>query len=111
MKSVVFLLANLFLLLLPSFGHAEAGWTDYSGIAELIPTSRNYYEVKLSVKNNPSGCANNAWFYQDYGTIGSEKMFATLLDGMQSGNQVRVYVTGKCNVNGYSEFTSVGIIP
>jgi len=95
----------------PSAVKAEAGWTDYSSIAELVPTSRQYYEVKLSVKQNPSGCTNNVWFYQDYSLKGSDKMFETLLEGLKSGNRVRVYVTGKCNVKGYSEFNAVGIIP
>ena len=99
------------LLVLPSLVQAEAGWTDHMRIEELIPTSRHYYEVKLPVKKNPSGCPDNVWFYQDYGTKGSEKMFETLLAGIESGNRVRVYVTCKCNVKGYSEFTSVGIIP
>ena len=111
MKTFIFLTGNLLLFMLPSLVHAEAGWTDYSGIGELIPTSKHYYEVKLPVKDNPSGCMNKTWFYQDYATTGSEKMFATLLEGMQSRNRVRVYVTGKCNVHGYSEFISVGIIP
>lgn len=99
------------MLALPSLIQAEAGWTDYTRVAELVPTSRHYYEVKLPVKKNPSGCSNNIWFYQDYGLKGSDKMFETMLEGLQSGSQVRVYVTGKCDVNGYSEFTSVGIIP
>ena len=99
------------MLALPSLAQAEAGWTDYVRIAELVPTSRHYYEVKLSVNKNPSGCNNNLWFYQDYELKGSDKMFETLLEGLKSRNQVRFYVTGKCNLNGYSEFTAVGIIP
>lgn len=99
------------MLALPSFSQAAAGWTDYAQIAELVPRSRHYYEVKLSILKNPSGCSNNIWFYQDYGLRGSDKMFETLLLGVNSGKQVRVYVTGKCNVNGYSEFVAVGIVP
>jgi hypothetical protein len=111
MKSTVYLIVSLYLLAFPSFTQAGAGWTEYVRISELIPTSRHYYEVRLPVKNNPSGCTDKIWFYQDYVTIGSDKMFETLLRGLQSGSQVRVYVTGKCNINGYSEFISVGIIP
>ena len=111
MRLFYFLSLSIYIFSLPSLAKAEAGWTDYTRIAELVPTSRQYYEVKLSAKNNPSGCTNNTWFYQDYALKGSDKMFETLLEGLKSGNQVRVYVTGKCNVNGYSEFNAVGIIP
>ena len=102
---------SLVMIASPSFVRAEAGWTDYVSIAELVPTSKPYYEVKLPVKKNPSGCVNTDWFYQDYKRKGSDKMFETLLEGLQEGNRVRVYVTGRCNLNGYSEFTSVGILP
>ncbi len=80
-------------------------------IAEVVPTGRHYYEVKLFLKENLSGCRNSNWFYQEYGLKGSEKMFDTILEGLLSGNKVRVYVTGKCNVNGYAEFSAVGIVP
>ena len=102
---------SFFMFAFPSVLHAAAGWTDYGQIAELLPTSRHYYEVKLQVDKNPSGCVKSFWFYQDYETKGADKMFDTLLKGVESGKRVRVYVTGKCNVNGYSEFTAVGIVP
>jgi len=91
--------------------HANAGWTDYGTVAELVPTARHYYELRLPVKENPSGCKNKTWFYQDYGTPGSDKMFNTILEGVKSGFRIRVYVTGKCNLHGYSEISSVSIIP
>lgn len=105
------LILGIYMFAFPSYILAEAGWTDYVKISELVPTARGYYEVKLSVKINPSGCRENIWFYQNYKRRGSDKMFETLLEGLQSGNKVRVYVTGICNVNGYSEFTAVGILP
>ncbi|MCL7489332.1 MAG: hypothetical protein M8357_14290 [Desulfobulbaceae bacterium] len=111
MKSRMHLLLGFCILALPSSVLAEAGWTDYAKIAELVPTSRHYYEVRLAVEKNPSGCRDKSWFYQDYRVKGSDKMFTTLLEGLQSGNRVRLYVTGKCNLDGYSEFSAVGIIP
>jgi len=69
----------------------------------------HYYVVRIDVKQNPSGCDQKAWFYQDYGLPGSDKMFLTLLEAVKSGFAVRVYVTGKCNLHGYSEFTSVSV--
>jgi hypothetical protein len=112
LKATVYILAAALLLIFrPSLGTAEAGWTDYAYLAELVPTARHYYELRLPAKNNPSGCRNSTWFYQDYGLRASDRMFTTLLEALQAGKRVRVYVTGKCNLNGYSEFTAVGIIP
>lgn len=90
---------------------AGAGWTDYATVAELVPTARHYYAVSLPVKENPSGCRRKIWFYQNYGTYGSETMFKTLLEAVKSGLRVRVYVTGICNLQGYSEISSVGVTP
>ena len=98
-------------LIVSCFAHASAGWTDFVTVDELVPTSRHYYEVKLTVKENSSGCKNKTWFYQNYSTRGADKMFDTLLEGIKSGFRLRVYVTGICNINDYSEFSSVSVIP
>jgi len=110
MKIKVAMVIGVSGLLFSHFVQASAGWTDFVTVEELIPTSRHYYELKLSVKDNPSGCKNKTWFYQNYGSRGSDKMFDTLLEGMKSGFRLRVYVTGICNINDYSEFSSVNII-
>ena len=98
-------------LLFSHIALAETGWTDFVNTAELVPTSRHYYEVRLPVKENPSGCKEKFWFYQDYDSTGSDMMYKTLLEGIKSGIRLRVYVTGKCNINGYSEFSAVSIVP
>jgi hypothetical protein len=98
-------------LVISTLVQAGAGWTDYVAVAELVPTAHHYYEVRLPVKENPGGCRNKTWFYQDYGFSGSDKMFQTILEGVRSGFRVRVYVTGKCNLDGYSEISSVSVIP
>jgi hypothetical protein len=90
---------------------ADSGWTDYASLAELVPTARHYYELRLPVKENPSSCREKNWFYQDYSSMGSEMMFNSLLEGVKSRVRLRVYVTGKCNINGYSEISSVSIVP
>ena len=97
-------------LLFSHFAQASAGWTDYVSVAELVPTGRHYFEVRLPVKENPSGCRDKIWFYRDYSSSGSEKMFEVLFEGIKSGVQVRVYVTGICNLNGYSEISAVSVI-
>ena len=98
-------------LLFPAYAHAAAGWTDFGAVAELVPTSKHYYEFRLSVSKNPSGCDNKTGFYQDYNAAGSDKMYHTLLEAVKSELRVRVYVTGKCNLHGASEISSVSIVP
>ena len=98
-------------LLIPVNLLAAAGWTDYATVSELRPTIHHRYIVKLNVSENPSGCRNKDTFYQDYIVPGSDQMFRTLLEAVTTGKQVRVFVTGKCELKGYSEISSVGIIP
>ncbi len=98
-------------LLFSQLIQAEAGWTDYVNVAELVPTGRHYYEVRLPVKKNPSGCRSETWFYQNYNSLGADKMFDVLLEGIKSSFRLRVYVTGVCNINGYSEISSVAVVP
>ena len=89
---------------------AGSGWTDYVNVAELVPTTRHYYEIRLPVSENPSGCKSTNWFYQDYTSRGADMMFTTLLGALRSRLNVRVYVTGRCNLSGYSEISSVSIV-
>jgi hypothetical protein len=97
--------------LVPPIIHAAAGWTGYASIAELTPTSHGRYLVKLKSTDNPSDCKDKTTFYQDYSTPASRLMYNTLLEAVAYKKQVRVYVTGKCELNGYSEISSVAIVP
>lgn len=90
--------------------YARAGWTDFVKVAELVPTSRHYYEVRLPVKNNPSGCSEDNWFYLNYDAPGSEQMFKVFLEAIQSEIRLRVYVSGVCNINGYAEISSISVV-
>ena len=99
------------LLALSTMALAESGWTDYARVAELIPGTQYRYLVKLPVAENPSGCKNKDTFYQDYSATGSDHMFRALLEAVSSRNKVRVYVTGRCELSGYAEISSVGIAP
>jgi hypothetical protein len=106
--------AVIFLLLLsltPFKVFAEAGWTSLGQVVELTSTNQFRYLVTLQVAANPSSCRNKMIFYQDHRSPGSELMFRTLLAAVTSGNMVRVYVTGNCELNGYSEISSVSIVP
>ena len=84
---------------------AAAGWTDYVKVIELIPTGRHYYEVKLDIEKNPSGCRKKDWFYLDYEARGANKIFDLFVDNIKSELRLRVYVTGVCNLKGYSEIS------
>lgn len=98
-------------LALPLGARAAAGWTDYVKVAELIPTGRHYYEVRLVGATNPSGCRVKDWYYLNYEAPGADKMFDLFVDRMQSTLQLRVYVSGVCNINGYAEISSVNASP
>ena len=99
-------------LALASLGaHGEAGWTGYGRVTELTPTTRQRFLVTLDVAGNPSGCSDKQTFYQDFVLRGAEQLFDTLLQALVSDKRVRVYVTGRCELNGYSEITSVTIRP
>jgi len=98
-----------FTFTLSSHVEAGAGWTNYATVAELVPSNRHYYTVRLPVKENPSGCKNKTWFYVDYGLPGSNEIFQVLLEGVKSGVQIRLYVTGKCNLDGYAEISAVSV--
>lgn len=88
---------------------ARAGWTEYARVGELIATSKHYYEVRIPVRDNPSGCREDHWFYQNYDAPGSAQMFEILFDAVKSDLRVRIHVTGVCNINGYGEISSVGV--
>ena len=88
---------------------AGAGWTDFVRVAELVPTSKHYYEVRLPVGDNPSGCRERQWFYQNYDSPGAEQMFEVLLESLTADIRLRVYVTGVCNLSGYAEFSSISV--
>lgn len=111
MKRKTSIIIGVVTILFSHLAHSGAGWTDYVTVAELIPTSRHYYKFKLPVKKNPSGCKEENWFYQNYNSLGSDKMFNALLEGIKSRLRLRVYVTGICNLDGHSEISSIGIIP
>lgn len=110
MKTRAAIIIALHALLFSQYAGAKAGWTDYVSVAELVPTGQRYFEFRLPVTENPSGCRDKTWFYRDYSSSGSEKMFELLFESIKSGVQVRVYVTGVCNLSGYSEISSVSVV-
>jgi hypothetical protein len=95
---------------LPVFG-GVAGWSDYASVIELTPTDQQRYQFRIRLKENPGGCKNIDTFYQDYDQPGSDKVFNVLLQAVISDKKVRVYMTGRCELKGYSEISAVTIAP
>ena len=109
-KLILFFCISTFQFL-PTLVFGSSGWTDYSSVVELTPTSHGRFIFKLKISDNPSGCKNKETFYQDYGVSGADEMFRVLLEAVSAEKMVRVYVTGRCGINGYAEVSSVGIVP
>ena len=107
----VIILMGIYTLMLSSTARAEAGWTDEVKIIELISTSRHYFELHLAGNKNPSGCREEGWFYINYDARGADKMFDLFVDSIKTELQLRVYVTGVCNLRGFAEISSVSVSP
>ena len=105
MKSYIFLLG----ILLSFSSHATSGWTEYGYVVELVPTIHYRFKVNIALKGNKSGCKEKQWFYQDYDKSGARAMYMALLESITADKTVRVYVTGRCNIDEYAEISSVGI--
>ena len=88
-----------------------SGWTGYAHVQEVMPTIHGRFEANLALAENVSGCRNKTWIYQDYNLGGADKMFYVLLEALLADKKVRVFVTGQCDLNGYSEISSVAIVP
>jgi hypothetical protein len=88
-----------------------SGWTDYTRVVELTPTSQQRYTVRLNLSDSPGDCRSKDTFFQDYAASGAELIYHTLLEALISGKQVRIFTTGRCELNGYGEISSVSILP
>jgi hypothetical protein len=88
---------------------AAAGWTGFGRVVELQATIHGRFIFRLDISSNPTDCKNKEWFYRDNRGVGSNQIYLTLLEAVTSGQQVRVYVTGICDLNGYSEISSVSV--
>ncbi len=99
------------LTLLSYSASATSGWTTYGRVIELVPTIHHRFKVNIDVKDNGSACKEKQWFYQDYNVNGSREMYLALLEAVSSNKSIRVYVTGRCDINEYSEISELGIRP
>lgn len=99
------------LLLVPVVCFAGSGWTDYASVAELKESSHGRFIVKLKVSKNPSDCKNRETFYRAYRMPGAQYMYVKLQKAVETSKKIRVHVTGRCELNGYSEISAVKIMP
>lgn len=111
MKSTLFALPLLWMLFAAEALAGVAGWTEAAAVLALEASDQGRFTVKLAVDKNTSGCRNPNWFYVDYGGTGSELMYQTLLESTRNERKVQVYVTGGCDLNGYSGVSAVRILP
>ena len=107
----VTILIGICTVMLSSVVRADAGWSGEVTVVELISTSKHYYELQLAGKKHPSGCREKGWFYIDYDASGADMMFDLFVDSIIRPIRLKVYVTGNCNLSGYSEISSVSVSP
>jgi hypothetical protein len=98
----------VFAVSIPGYA-GEASWSKHTTVVELTPTGQQRYEFRLNLTESPAGCKNPDTFYQDYDAVGSERMYNLLLHALTDDKEVRVYATGRCELNGYAEISAVSI--
>jgi hypothetical protein len=86
-----------------------AGWTEPASVITLEANDLARFVVRLDVDKNASGCRDPNWFYADYGRSGSALMYQTLLEAFLHERKVRLYVTGVCDLKGYSGISAARI--
>ena len=89
----------------------EAGWTPPTTIKALEANDQARFILRLNLGKSVSGCRSVDGFYADYGRDGSELMYETALEAMRNHFKIQVYVTGGCDLNGYSAISSVRMLP
>ena len=89
----------------------EAGWTQPASITALEANQHGRFVLRLNLSKSTSGCRSVDGFYADYGRDGSELMYETALEALRNHLKVQVYVTGGCDLDGYSAISSVRILP
>lgn len=89
----------------------EAGWLEPAAIKSLEASQQGRFILHLNLSKSAGGCRSADGFYADYGHDGSELMYATALEALHNQLKVQVYVTGGCDLNGYSAISAVRILP
>lgn len=103
------LAAAIMLLGSSSSAYSEAEWTNSGYIQEVQATTSGVLVVRGKMGGNPSGCKDGDSYYADYSTKGTEKIFSLLLQSIAARNRVKLFVTGRCDLNGMSEISAAAI--
>ncbi len=107
MKKNIF---GIILLLWSGLVYSNSGWTDSNVINLIRATTSGKFVVKASLSKNPSRCKDEESFYMDYSTDGADSVYLLLLQAVSTQNEVKFYVTGRCELNGMSEISSAVIL-
>jgi hypothetical protein len=111
MRGRVSWLAVLIVGLSPNVWAGVSGWTVPVAIVALEANQQGRFTLRLNLEKSASGCRSPDGFYADYGRAGSELMYRTTLDALLHARRVQLFVTGACDLDGYSEISSVRILP
>ncbi|RLA01460.1 MAG: hypothetical protein DRQ47_08055 [Gammaproteobacteria bacterium] len=98
------------LLVASGLAYSSAGWTDPGYLIEVQVSNTGRIIAKSSVKVNPSGCRDKELFYIDSSAVNAEQIYKLLLESITSRNQVKLYVTGRCELKGMSGISSAIIL-
>lgn len=89
-----------------SSAYSEAEWTNSGYIQEVQATTSGVLVVRGKLGGNPSGCKDGDSYYADFSMKGTEKIFFLLLQSIATRNRVKLFVTGRCDLNGMSEISA-----
>jgi len=101
---------GLILFLCCGIAQANSGWTDSNIIDVIRATTSGKFVVKASFGKNPSNCKDEESFYLNYSVDGADSIYLLLLQAIATQNEVKFYVTGRCELNGMSEISSAVIL-
>lgn len=88
-----------------------AGWTPVTRVTALEPTTHGRLLFQLRTEKSTSGCRSKDWYFVDYTGTGPRLMFHVLKDALLMEKPVKVFVTGRCDLDGYSEISAARLLP
>lgn len=105
--SLILFLSGFLSVFLSGNTYADAGWTEAAPVIEVNPTAKHFYQFRLLDIESPADCKQKNGFYQDYKDRGADQIYQALLEAISANLNVKVFVTGGCNLKGFAEVSSV----
>lgn len=105
MRILIFILLSTLL----TVAEAASGWTSYGKVIELQPDSDFRFRVLLDVKENPSRCRKPQWFFATYQASGADQIYDSLRDALVYDLHVKAFVSGVCDLKGFSEISAINV--